>query len=132
MKLSLIARNAEADTWAALVDAGSIKFYDGTIPADPQTAITTQNLLCSVPYGSPAYPEAANGALILATSIFGVNVLTGTTTWARIFKADGTTVVIDATVGLVFSDADIEVVNVDLAIDEAIEVQTANYTRPES
>jgi hypothetical protein len=49
IKISTAARNAMADALVDLLDAGAgagkIRIYDGTQPAGPGTAITTQVLL---------------------------------------------------------------------------------------
>ena len=61
---NLAARNA-CDEVTALLDAGAgagkLRIYDGTQPADEDTAITTQNLLAELTLSDPAFGAAADG-----------------------------------------------------------------------
>ena len=130
MKNSTVSLNAEADVWGSQLDSGSIKIYDGTAPANPQTAITTQTLLVSISFSATAFPSAIGGVITLASAINGTIVSTATAGWARLYKTDGTTVVCDATVGL--TSADVILDDLDLVLDDIAEVQSMSYTRPES
>ncbi|MCU7836538.1 MAG: hypothetical protein KZQ83_14975 [gamma proteobacterium symbiont of Taylorina sp.] len=129
MENSTATLNIEADAWGALCNGGYIKFYDGTIPASPQTAIGSQNLLCTVTFDNPAYPtSASNGSISLDAIIEAVVTADGTTTWAREFQLDDTTVICDATVAT--TSADIIVDDDVLVTGNTLKVQTLNYTRP--
>jgi len=84
-----------------LLAGGKLHFYDGTQPAGPDTAITTQNdFTASTPLTlpSPAGTQA-NGVLTYGTVVDGVWSEDGVPTWFRQFKSDGTTALIDGTVG---------------------------------
>src|SRR3546814_15952638 len=58
-------RNAMVDAISALIDAGAaggtIKVYDGTIPATAATAISTQNILATLTFSGPAFGSAVTG-----------------------------------------------------------------------
>ena len=73
-----IAQNTASTEANALVGAFTnssiIKIYDGTQPATPETAVTTQNLLATITLpASPAFGAAANG-VITANAISPVTI----------------------------------------------------------
>lgn len=91
--------NVEANALAALLNGGWIDILDGAQPANGDTAITTQNLLVSLQFGSPAF-GAASGGVATANSITqGVIGQSGIATWCRIYEADHATAVFDGSVG---------------------------------
>lgn len=91
--------NAQAAALAALCNGGTIKIYNGTQPATADTAITSQTLGVTLTLGSPAF-GAPSGGLLTANAITnGTAIASITPTWARIFKSDGTTVVMDVSAG---------------------------------
>ena len=96
--------NAMADALAALLDDGYLRIYDGTQPATADTAITTQTLLAELRFDSPAAPAASAGILTFnaITDDASAND-TGTATWARMLQSDGTTAVMDGSVGESYS-----------------------------
>lgn len=97
-QLSSTSVNAQANATAALLDGGLLRIYDGSQPADANTAITTQVKLAELTFGTPAF-GAASAGVVTANAITGANaVASGTPTWCRTVKADGTTVVFDGTV----------------------------------
>lgn len=92
--------NAEADALSALLDNGYLRVYDGTQPATADTAISTQVLLAELRFNVDAAPAAVGGLLTFnaITSDSSANA-SGTAAWFRCLKADGTTVVMDGSVG---------------------------------
>src|SRR5260221_10205792 len=76
------------------LDNGYLRIYDGTQPATADTAITTQNLLSTLRFGATAFGGAANGvATANVITADPAAALSGTATWFRCLKSDGTTVV---------------------------------------
>jgi len=102
------SKAAALNAMYALLNGGSIKIYTGTQPAGPDTAITSQTLLATLTLSATAFASASagtNSATITANAITGANaVATGTATWFRAFKSDGTTAVTDGSVGTATSD----------------------------
>jgi hypothetical protein len=90
-------RNAQLDAITSFVGAGGkLRIYDGTRPA---TGGTATNLLAEFTLGSPFAPAAAS-ATLSPTLPSAVNATaSGTATWFRVTKADGTTQAIDGSVG---------------------------------
>lgn len=97
---STAARNAATDAKAALLNSGYLRLYDGTQPAGPGTAISTQTLLAELRFNATAFGSAASG-IATANSITSDSDAdaTGTLTWFRCFKSDGTTAVHDGSAG---------------------------------
>jgi hypothetical protein len=94
-------RNRALDAKTARYNNGYQRWYNGTRPAGPNTALSGNTLLCELRYGSPAFGSAASG---VATA----NAITqdsgadagGTATFVRNFESDGTTAVSDMSIGL--------------------------------
>jgi hypothetical protein len=90
-------RNAQLDAITTYAGAGAkLRIYDGTRPATGGTATT---LLAEFTLGSPFAP-ASSGGVLSPTLPSAVNAgASGTATWFRVVKADGTTHVFDGSVG---------------------------------
>lgn len=83
-------------------NAALLRIYDGSRPATGGTATT---LLAELTCGTPFAAASVNGVLTLgAISQDASANATGTATWFRIVKADGTTHVMDGNVGTSGSD----------------------------
>ena len=99
--ISTSGRNAAMDAVTALLNsggAGTIEIRDGTQPANPGTAITTQNLLVTLTFNATAFGASASGVATANPIVSGTAGATGTPTWARL-KSGAGTAVIDCTVG---------------------------------
>jgi hypothetical protein len=98
-KFSNYTVNGEADFIGDALDSGFIRLYDGTQPADADTGITTQVLLAELTFGADAFGAAVAGLITAnaVTSDPSANA-TGTATWARLVRSNGTTVVADGNV----------------------------------
>lgn len=97
------SRAALLDTW---LDGGTLALYDGTRPADADTALDTQTLLATftglaggAATGAWTASPLPDDALVLATA---------TVTWARLRDSSDATVA-DLDVGATGSGADVEV-----------------------
>mgnify|MGYP003653181316 CR=1 FL=1 len=101
-------RNAMLDTITTRAgNAALLRVYDSTGTGRPSTggAITTQVLLAELTCGTPFAAAASSGVLTLGaiTQDSSANN-TGTATWFRIVKSDGTSFVMDGNVGTSGSD----------------------------
>lgn len=99
-KFSNVMVNAEANAVGDALNTGYIRIYDGSQPADADTAVGAQVLLAELRFNADAFGAAVAG-LITAnaiTSDASANA-TGTASWARILASDGTTVWFDGSVG---------------------------------
>lgn len=91
--------NAQAAILAALCNSGKICLYDGTQPATADTALSGQTLGVTLTFGATAFPAANNGLLAANEITSGTAIAPITPTWARIFKSDETTVIMDVSAG---------------------------------
>lgn len=91
--------NAQADIIGAALDSGWLRIYDGSQPANGG-AITTQTLLAELRFAADAFP-AASGGVLTANSITADSSAnaSGTASWFRAFRSDGTSAVIDGSCG---------------------------------
>ena len=93
------AANAACDAITALVNGGFLDIYDGAQPADANTAVTTQVKLARLAFSATAFGAAMNGvATANAIAQDSDADATGTASWFRACKSDGTAV-FDGTVG---------------------------------
>lgn len=99
-KTAVAQRNTMLDIIGVAADLGYLRIYDGTQPADADTAITTQVLLAELRFAADAFPAAALGVLTAnaITSDASANA-TGTASWFRVLKSDGTTALWDDNAG---------------------------------
>ena len=91
--------NAQADALAALCNGGLIRVYNGTQPATANTALSGNTLGVTLTFGNPAFPAAVGGLLAANAITPGTAVANITPTFARIFRSDGTTVIMDVSAG---------------------------------
>lgn len=92
--------NGQADNLSARLNSGFLRIYDGTQPATADTAIGAQVLLAELTFSATAAPAAVNGLITFNAITSDTNAnATGTPTWFRAVQSNGTTVVMDGTVG---------------------------------
>ena len=98
MAYSTELRNAKLDANTAVVgNAGKLEIYAGTDSAGTNNAEGT--LLAAFTLGSPFAPAASGGVQSPTLPAATTGVANGTAGWARVTKADGSTAVMDLTVG---------------------------------
>ena len=91
-----LALNAALDT---PLSSGTIEIYDGSQPATPDVAVTSQNLLATMTIGSTAFGAASGGTKTANAITSGVAGATGTASWFRCYKTGGSVAVLDGSVG---------------------------------
>jgi hypothetical protein len=104
-KRSNVAVNAEADAVCPLLNSGYLRIYDGTQAATADTALGAQVLLAELRWNATAFGAAAAGVATAnpITSDASANA-SGTASWFRALKSDGTTVIFDGSVGTAAAD----------------------------
>lgn len=128
---------ASVDAGCALANSGKIRVYTGTQPADANTALSGQTLLGEFTMPSTAFgASVASGtapnrsAVATAGTISDITaVATGTATWFRLLKSDGTTVLMDGTVGV--SGADLNLTDITITTGETMRVASYTVAMPE-
>lgn len=91
------ARTAMMQALADDVGANAyIRIYNGTRPATVGTALSGNTLLAELRGNASQFGTVASGVLTMSTETIDSSAdATGTPTFARIFKSDGTTAVFD-------------------------------------
>lgn len=99
-KLAVARKNAMLDNLTGNLNSGYLRIYNGTQPTDADTAISTQTLLAELRLNATAFASASSGtATANAITSDSSADNTGTATWFRALKSDGTTAVLDGSVG---------------------------------
>jgi hypothetical protein len=124
LKFPAAFRTTRADTVTTRIgSAGRLRIYDGTRPADADTAITTQVLLAELTCGSPFAPGASSGVLTanaITTDSSANN--TGTATWFRLVDASGSITVMDGEVTVTGGGGDLQLVTTSIVATQAVQV----------
>lgn len=124
-KLTNLGANAEVDALSALLDGGFFDLYSGVQPATADTPITSQVLLASLAFGTPAYAPGVAG--VAASNPIADDpdaAATGTATWYRMYRADHVTPVQDGSVGTIACNLNLSDVNI---VQHAV-VSIASFT----
>jgi hypothetical protein len=130
-KLSNAAANASADATTALLNTGYLRIYDGTQAATADTAIGAQTLLAELRFGATAFGAAVAGvATANAITPDSSANATGTASWFRALKSDGSTVVYDGSVGT--ADANLVLNSTAIQSGAAVSVSAMTYTQPKN
>ena len=126
-KRSNTAVSAAADAVCPLLNNGYLRLYDGTQPATANTAVTTQTLLAELRWNATAFGAASNGVATANAITSDTSAdATGTATWFRALKSDGTTVVFDGSVGT--SGADLNLNSTAISAGATVSVTAFTYT----
>lgn len=127
-KITNEAANAEVAALTALLNNGVLRIYSGTKPASADTAIGAQVVLAELTLGATAFGAPSNG-VATANAITGDTAAnaTGTASFYRAFKSDGTTPVCDGTVGT--SAADLILNSVAIQAGAAVNVTSWTITQ---
>lgn len=129
--LSNTAANAATNAVVDLLDSGYLRIYDGTQAVTADTAISSQTLLAELRFGATAFGASSEGAATAEaiTADASANA-TGTATWFRALKSDGSTIVFDGSVGT--AAADLILNSVDITAAQTVEVTSFTYTQPKA
>lgn len=120
-------RHAQNEALIAYAGTGAkINLYQGAQPANANTAITTQTLIVTVTVPG-AFGTDVDGTLTLGVTNPGTAVTGGTLQFFRITKADGTTVVMDGSVGT--SGADMNFDTTTVAITQQVAISSGTIIR---
>lgn len=130
-RLSNVAVNAAADAVCALANTGYLRIYDGTQPATADTAITTQVKLAELRFGATAFGASAAGVATANAITSDTDAdATGTASWFRVLKSDGTTVLFDGSIAT--SGADGTINSTAIQIHAQVDVSSCTYTHPKA
>jgi hypothetical protein len=131
LKMSNAAVNAEADALSDLLDNGYIRIYSGTQPATADTALSGNTLLAELRFANPASGAAVAGVITWSTITSDTSAdATGTATFYRALKSDGTSVVMDGSVGT--SGADLNLNSTAIQSGAQVDITSFTHTIPKS
>lgn len=129
IKIAVATRNAMGDELIA--DLGStplIDVYDGTQPAGPGTAVTSQVKLGTLTCSATPAPATSSGVITFnAITQDSSADATGTASWYRL-KTSGGTAIVDGSVGT--SNADLVLNTVSIVSGGPITCSSFTYTMP--
>ena len=114
---------ASVSAVAVLLNTGYLEIYSGTQPTDANTAVGAQVLLSSgMRFNATAFinPPVASGVAGSRLVTSTANAITsdtfaatgGTAAWFRAYKSDGTTVVMDGSVGTSGADLNLNTTSI--------------------
>ena len=127
LKYSNGTRDAQQQGLITYAGSGSIiRLYDGTQPTNANTAISTQTLIVSLVV-SGSFGTDSNGSITLGTVTNGTAVASSTATFFRIVKSDGTTVVMDGSVGT--SGADMNLNSTTISSGQTVAITAGTIIR---
>lgn len=127
LKYSNGTRNAQQQGLITYAGSGAIiHIYQGTQPANANTAISGQTLLVSLTI-SGGFGTDSNGTLTLGAVSDGTAVATGTAEFFRITKSDNSTVIMDGSVGT--SSADLNLNNTSIATTQIVGISSGTIIR---
>lgn len=110
------------------LNSGYIRIYDGTQPPNGGDPITTQNLIVTLTFATTAFPPASGGVLTANPITSGTAVFSSTATWARFLQSDGTTTILDCSVGT--SGTDIVLSSVTISSGGTVSLTSLTITQP--
>lgn len=129
IRTAVAIRNAMLDVLGGQADNGFVRAYGGSVPATADTALSGQPQLAELTLGADAFPAASGG--VLTANAIGQDVAadaTGTATFYRVYKSDGTTVLWQGSVGT--SGADLTFDNVDFQVGANVTIESFSYALP--
>lgn len=131
LHLSNAAANAQADALARLLDNGYLRLYSGTQPATADTALSGNTLLAELRFSATSAPAASAGVLTFNAIASDTDAdATGTATFYRAFKSDGTSVTHDGSVGT--AGADLNMPAVAIQQHSQVDVTSLTHTVPKT
>jgi hypothetical protein len=99
-ELTAARKYTMADALATSLNSGYLRIYNGTEPATADTALSGNTLLAELRFNATAAPSAVAGLLTFnAITQDSSNDASGTATFFRAFRSNGTTVEFQGVVG---------------------------------
>jgi hypothetical protein len=130
-RLSNAAASAAADAVCALLNSGYLRLFDGSQPTTADDAITTQVQLAELRFSATAFGSASGGVASANSITADASAdATGTASWFRAYKSDGTTVVFDGSIGT--SGANLNLNSVAISAGAQVSVSGFSYAQSKS
>lgn len=115
-------------------NSGKLRIYDGTQPTDGDTALGAQNLLAELTmnataFSGPSGTVSTNQVLTAGAITNATAALTGTAAWFRLLKSDGTTKIMDGSVGTSGCDLNLNTTSIVSGVTVAVSSLTITLTK---
>lgn len=126
--VSAVSRNLALNAAFDVCNSGFLRVYSGSAPATADTALSGNTLLAEISLGATAFGAASAGAKALSgvpLSDSSANA-TGTASFFRLYKTDGTTCVFQGSVGT--SGADLNLNSVSIVATAPVEVTSLSLS----
>jgi hypothetical protein len=125
---AVLLKNAELNAETTYMGASPLlRIYSGTVPTTADTALSGNTLLAELTFSATPFPAASSGAMTAnAITQDSSADATGTATFFRILKSDGTTVVLQGSVGT--SGADLNLVTTSIVATQPVSVSSLVIT----
>ncbi len=95
MRTYVTGRNTALQGLGDALNSGFVRFYDGPAPTDPDAALSGNTLIAQCALSNPACQSPSGGSRVFNAIGTGTVASPGTPTFARFFRSDGTTAVVD-------------------------------------
>ena len=128
IKQTTAVRNAQLDALNTQIGTSAkLRIYNGSRPANANTAITSQTMLVELTCNATAFAAAASGGVLTANAISnGTAAATGTASWFRLWQSNGTTAIMDGDVST--AGADLNLNNTSIATGQTVSVSSFTVT----
>lgn len=129
MIIAIAQRQAAQDTYLALLNGGSLKFYSGTRPA--ALALSGNTLLSTCPLSSTAFAatDSSGNAAANAVTTDSAPAAIGTATFAFACKSDGTPI-LNLSVGTSGADVILNTTSITTGAGASVAVASASVSFP--
>lgn len=130
MRTALARRNEMLDAYRDDYNSGRLRVYSGTRPTDADTALAGNTLLVELTFNATAF-GAASGGVITANAITGATaVATGTATFVRCLKSDGSTPLADFSVSATGGGGEVQLSTLSIVSGVAVNGTGLTITLP--
>jgi hypothetical protein len=126
--MSNAAVNAEGDALAPLLNTGYLRIYTGTQAATADTAVGAQTLLAELRFSATAAPATVAGVITFNAITSATAAATGTATWFRALKSDGTSAVFDGTCDIAGNTPNLSLNSVAIVSGATVSVTSFTHT----
>ena len=111
-----LAAETALNAVCALLNNGTLVIYNGSPPANANTALSGQTVLATLTFSPTAF-AGATATSLTATAVANpiapeTNATAGTATWFRCYESGGSTAVFDGLVGTSGSDLNLNTVTI--------------------
>jgi hypothetical protein len=126
--LSIASWNLALDAGLNVLNGGFLELYTGTQPATPDTALSGNTLLATLSLSATAFGASSSATKTANAITSATAAATGTATFFRAYKSDGTTAVIDGSVGT--SGADLNLNTTSIVTGATVSVSSWTVSDP--